>query len=69
MGTEIGQLGGYGFHGVTLGVDGSCKDGRMGSSWGLDATNLGRKARANACESVERMKARVQTNRNWEGWY
>jgi ribonuclease HI len=31
MGTEIGQLGGYGFQGVTLGVDGSCKDGRMGS--------------------------------------
>ena len=23
MGTEIGQLGGYGFQGVTLGVDGS----------------------------------------------
>jgi hypothetical protein len=31
MGTEIGQLGGYRFQGVTLGVDGSCKDGRMGS--------------------------------------
>ena len=31
MGTEIGQIGGYGFQGVTLGVDGSCKDGRMGS--------------------------------------
>ena len=30
-GTEIGQLGGYGFQGVTLGVDGSCKEGRMGS--------------------------------------
>jgi ribonuclease HI len=27
MGTEIG----HGFQGVTLGVDGSCKDGRMGS--------------------------------------
>jgi hypothetical protein len=26
MGTEVGQLGGYGFQGVTLGVDGSCKD-------------------------------------------
>ena len=25
-GTEIGQLGGYGFKGVTLGVVGSCKD-------------------------------------------
>jgi hypothetical protein len=31
MGTEIGRLGGYGFQGVTLGVDGSCKDGKMGS--------------------------------------
>ena len=31
MGTEIGHLRGYGFLGVTLGVDGSCKDGRMGS--------------------------------------
>ena len=27
----IGQLGGYGFQGVALGVDGSCKDGKMGS--------------------------------------
>jgi hypothetical protein len=31
MGTEVGLLGGYGFQGVTLGVDGSCKDGKMGS--------------------------------------
>jgi hypothetical protein len=31
MGTEIGQLGGYGFQGVTLGVDGSCKERKMGS--------------------------------------
>jgi ribonuclease HI len=31
MGTEIGQLGGYGFQGVALGVDESCKDGRMGA--------------------------------------
>jgi hypothetical protein len=34
MGTEIGQLGGYGFQGVTLGVDGSCKEGKMGSKGG-----------------------------------
>ena len=27
MGTEVGLLGGYRFQGVTLGVDGSCKDG------------------------------------------
>jgi ribonuclease HI len=31
MGTEVSLLGGYGFEGVTLGVDGSCKDGKMGS--------------------------------------
>ena len=31
MGTEVGLLGGYGFQGVTLGVDRSCKDGKMGS--------------------------------------
>ena len=52
-GTEIGQLGGYGFQGVTLGVDGSCKDGRMG----LGAAHLGEKMRANVRAWVERMKA------------
>jgi len=26
-------LGGYGFQGVALGVDGSCKDGRMGAGY------------------------------------
>jgi len=31
MGAEIGPLGGYGFQGVALGVDGLCKDGRMGA--------------------------------------
>ena len=31
MGTEIGQLEDYGFQEVTLGVDGSCKDEKMGS--------------------------------------
>jgi hypothetical protein len=31
MGTEIGQLGGYGFQGAIFGVDGSGKDGKMGS--------------------------------------
>jgi hypothetical protein len=31
MGTEVGQLGGNGFQGATFGVDGSCKDGKMGS--------------------------------------
>ena len=31
MGTEVGQLGGYGFQGEFFGADGSCKDGTMGS--------------------------------------
>jgi hypothetical protein len=34
MGTEVGQLGGYGFQGATLGVDGSCKNGKMESGCG-----------------------------------
>ena len=31
MGTEVGQLGGYGFQGAIFGVGGSCKDGTMES--------------------------------------
>ena len=31
MGTEVCQLGGYGFQGSTFVVDGLCKDGKMGS--------------------------------------
>ena len=31
MGTEVGQLEGYGFQGEIFCVDGSCKDGTMGS--------------------------------------
>ena len=31
MGTEVGQQGGCGFQGASFGVDGSCKDGTMGS--------------------------------------
>ena len=31
MGTKVGQLGGYRFQGAIFGVDGSCKDGTMGS--------------------------------------
>jgi hypothetical protein len=54
MGTHVGQLGGYGFQGATLGVDGSCKDG---------------KERTNVREWAERRKARVPTGRSWEGLY
>jgi ribonuclease HI len=31
QGTEVGRLGGYEFQGATFGVDGSCKDGKMGA--------------------------------------
>jgi hypothetical protein len=62
MGTEIGELGGYGFQGVTLGVDGSCKDGEM-------AENSGRKLRANVRELAERRKARAETGQSWERLY
>ena len=31
MGSEVGQLGGYEFQGAIFGVDGSRKDGKMGS--------------------------------------
>jgi hypothetical protein len=31
MGTEVGQLGGYACQGAIFGVDGSCKDGKIGS--------------------------------------
>jgi ribonuclease HI len=31
MGTEVGHLRGCGFQGAIFGVDGSCKDGKMGS--------------------------------------
>jgi hypothetical protein len=33
MGTEVGQLGGYGFQGAIFCVDGSCKDSTMGSGF------------------------------------
>jgi len=56
-GTEVGLLGGYGFQGVILGVDGSCKM----ETWGPGAANSRRKARANVRELAERRKARAQT--------
>ena len=52
-GTEIGHLGGYGFQGVTLGVDGSCKDGRMGSG----CCKFGEKDEGKCARVGERMKA------------
>jgi hypothetical protein len=60
MGTEVGQLGGYGFQGATFGVDGPRKDGKMGSG----AVNSRGKRKSNVHESAER-KARVRTGRSW----
>ena len=60
MGTEVGQLGGCGFQGEFFGVDGSCKNGKMGSGCckfqGEEADKCARVA--------ERRKARVRTGRS-----
>ena len=60
MGTEVGQLGGCGFQGEIFGVDGSCKNGKMGSGCckfqGEEADKCARVA--------ERRKARVRTGRS-----
>jgi hypothetical protein len=59
-GTEVGQLGGYGFQGAIFGVDGSRKDGKMGSG----AVNSRGKRQTNVHKSAER-KARVRTGWSW----
>ena len=82
MGTEIGQLGGYGFQGVTLGVDGSCKEGKMGSG-----CHKFREEGEGKCARVDREEEGMSSNRPelmpvpplggvvlaqlacWEGWY
>ena len=58
MGTEVGQLGGYGFQGATLGVDGSCKDGKMGSGCGKF-----REEGADKCARVGREEEGTSSNR------
>jgi hypothetical protein len=50
MGTEIGQLGGYGFQGVALGVTGRAKM----EGWGPGAASSGRKERIDVREWAER---------------
>ena len=60
MGTEVGQLGGYGFQGAIFGVDGSCKDGTMGSG----CCKSRGKRQTNVHESAEKRKARVRTGRS-----
>ena len=65
MGTEICQLGGYGFQGVTLGVDGSCKDGKMGAG-----CHKFREQGEGKCARVGREEEGMNSNRpGWEGWY
>ena len=58
MGTEVGQLRGYGFQGVTLGVDGSCKDRKMGSG-----CCTFREKGAGKCARVGREEEGTRTNR------
>ncbi len=61
MGTKVGQLGGYRFQGAIFGVDGSCKDGTMGSG----CCNFRGKRQTNVHKSAEKRKARVRTGRSW----
>ena len=65
MGTEIGQLRGYGFQGVALGVMGRAKMER----WGPGAVKSRRKERVDVRELAETRKVRVQTGQSWEGLY
>jgi ribonuclease HI len=58
MGTEVGQLGGYGFQGAIFGVDGSCKDGKMGSGCGKFQGE-----EADKCARVEREEKGTISNR------
>jgi hypothetical protein len=62
----MGQLGAYGFQGVTLGVDGSCKDGRMGSGcckFGEKDEGKCAQGRRAGGESVSAWQAAVQVPR------
>jgi hypothetical protein len=58
MGTEVSQLGGYRFKGSTLGVDGLCKDGKMGSG-----CCKFRKEGADKCARVGREEECTSSNR------
>jgi ribonuclease HI len=58
MGTEVGQLGGYGFQGATLGVDESFKNGKMGSGCGKF-----REEGADKCARVGREEEGTSSNR------
>jgi len=46
MGTEVGMLGGYGFHGQVTTGDGSDKKGKMGAGY----NNLRRKKKRQECK-------------------
>jgi hypothetical protein len=70
MGTEIGLLGGYGIQGVTLGVDGSCKDGKMGSGCcKFKEEGAGKCARVGRGERHELKQARVGRSDNGDPIY
>ena len=58
VGGGVRPLGAYGFQGVTLGVDGSCKEGRMGSG----CCTFGGKDEGN-CARVGREDEGVSSNR------
>jgi hypothetical protein len=59
MGTEVGQLGGQG---ATFGIDGSCKDGKIGSGC---CKFQGQEV----VKCAEKRKARVRTGRSWRELY
>jgi len=57
-GTDVGLLGGYEFQGSILGVDGSCKDGKMGSG-----CCKFREEEADKCARVGREEECMSSNR------
>ena len=61
MGTEVGQLGGYGFQRAIFGVDGSFKDGTMGSG----CCKFQGERQTNVHEPAEKRKAQVRTGGRW----
>ena len=66
MCTEVGQLGGYGFLGAIFGVDGSCKDSKMGSGCCKFQEEMANKCARVGREKAKKKRARVRTGRSWE---
>jgi hypothetical protein len=63
MGTEVGQLGGYGFQEQHLAWTGRVKMRR----WGQGAVNSRGQRLTNVHESAEKRKARARPGRSWGG--